>query len=134
MLLLTILILPCVARAALYPSSDKCFEEAATKYITCKPIHGRPSHCNCTEKIPCYIKFILTKFNGTFYINQTSDQVQQGPTITVRQFGIVVIDVFNEMPEDTSIHFHGMRQRNVPWIDGVGNITQYPIPAKGRFR
>ena len=62
--------------------------------------------------------------NGTF----------QGPTIIVEERGIVVVDVFNEMDEDTSIHFHGMHQRNVPWIDGVGNITQYPIPAWGKFR
>lgn len=62
--------------------------------------------------------------NGTF----------QGPTIIAKVQSIVVVDVFNEMAEDTSIHFHGMHQRNVPWIDGVGNLTQYPIPAGGKFR
>lgn len=134
MLLLIFLILPGLARAAESASADECFDEAATEYITCKKVNGRPSHCDCTEKIPCYIKFNLTNVNQTFFINKTSDLLEQGPTITVKQYGIIILDVFSEMDVDTSIHFHGMRQRNVPWIDGVGNITQYPIPAKGRFR
>ena len=134
MLLLIFLILAGLARAVEDVSPDECFDEAATKYITCKAVHGRPSHCDCTEEFPCYIKFILTLVNKTFYINQTSDLLEQGPTITAKQFGIIILDVFNEMNVDTSIHFHGMRQRNVHWIDGVGNVTQYPIPPKGRFR
>jgi FtsP/CotA-like multicopper oxidase with cupredoxin domain len=65
-----------------------------------------------------------------YLINQTF----QGPTIIAKQYGIVVIDVSNEMDENTAIHFHGIRQRNVPWMDGAGNVTQYPIQAYGRFR
>ncbi|XP_028396788.1 laccase-like [Dendronephthya gigantea] len=35
----------------------------------------------------------------------------------------------------TSIHWHGMHQRNVPWMDGVADVTQYGIqPNGGKFR
>ncbi|CAB3987327.1 laccase-25-like isoform X1 [Paramuricea clavata] len=65
----------------------------------------------------------FAKSNGKCLINGS----YPGPTIIVRYRGIVAIDVYNTMDEYTSIHFHGMHQRSVPWIDGVGNITQYPI-------
>ena len=130
MWLLFVLIVPCLAQ------TDQCFKDA--KYVTCRPVHGRPAACDCTNIDPCYIKMIITK-NQTEYRNKTQynylvNGTFQGPTIIAEERGILVVDVFNEMDEDTSIHFHGMHQRNVPWIDGVGNITQYPIPANGKFR
>ncbi|XP_028416893.1 laccase-3-like [Dendronephthya gigantea] len=121
------------------PPPEKCFNEAIPKYVTCRPVHGRPAACNCRNIDPCYIKLIITRKskihptstnNYNYYVNGTF----QGPTIIAEEKGIVVVDVFNDMDEDTSIHFHGMHQHNVPWIDGVGNITQYPIPANGKFR
>ena len=130
LILLILIIVPCLAQN----DPQECFKDA--KYITCTQVHGRRDACDCTNTDPCYIKMIITKtkdksgmktlylVNGTF----------QGPTIIAEERGIVVVDVFNEMDEDTSIHFHGMHQHNVPWIDGVGNITQYPIPANGKFR
>ena len=133
MLFLFVLIIPCLAQND--PTSQECFKD--TKYITCTPVHGRRDACDCTNIDPCYIKMIITKgkdecCNETLYlVNGTF----QGPTIIAEEQGIVVVDVFNEMiDEDTSIHFHGMHQHNVPWMDGVGNITQFPIPAKGKFR
>ncbi|XP_028416892.1 laccase-2-like [Dendronephthya gigantea] len=121
------------------PPPEKCFNEAIPKYVTCRPVHGRPAACNCRNIDPCYIKLIITRKrkidpteanNYTYFVNGTF----QGPTIIAEEKGIVVVDVFNDMDEDTSMHFHGMHQHNVPWIDGVGNITQYPIPANGKFR
>ena len=132
MWILLLLAVPCLAILPTDPPPEKCFAEAATKYITCRPVIGRPAACHCTGKEPaCYIKMILSKgSDGKLYINGS----QPGPTIIVRYRGVVAIDVYNTMDEDTSIHFHGMHQINVPWIDGVGNITQYPILAKGKFR
>ena len=57
-----------------------------------------------------------------YLINQTF----QGLTIIVKQYGIVVIDVSNEMDEDTSIHFHGIRQRKCS-MDGWCRKC-HPVP------
>ena len=58
-----------------------------------------------------------------------------GPTLIVPEGATVVADVTNNMfTEETSIHWHGMHQRNTPWMDGVGFITQCPIEAGSSFR
>lgn len=38
------------------------------------------------------------------------------------------------MSEGTSIHWHGMHQRNSPFMDGVPHISQCPIPSGQNFR
>ena len=58
-----------------------------------------------------------------------------GPTLIVPEGATVVVDVTNYMfTEETSVHWHGMHQRNTPWMDGVGYITQCPIEAGSSFR
>ena len=58
-----------------------------------------------------------------------------GPMLIVNENATVVVDVVNLLTtEETSIHWHGMHQRNTPWMDGVGYITQCPIQAGGSFR
>ena len=58
-----------------------------------------------------------------------------GPTIIVNEDTTVVVDVFNYLAtEETSIHWHGIHQRNTPWMDGVGFISQCPIEAGTSFR
>lgn len=39
--------------------------------------------------------------------------------------------VRNDLPQDTAVHWHGVRVPNE--MDGVPNVTQYPIPPGGRF-
>lgn len=47
----------------------------------------------------------------------------------------VVADVKNQMPgSETSIHWHGIRQRETPWMDGVPMVTQCPIMEGQTFR
>lgn len=55
-------------------------------------------------------------YNGTF----------PGPTIQVTQGDKVRIVVHNNLPEDTTLHLHGLELVNS--MDGVPNITQTPIP------
>ena len=31
--------------------------------------------------------------------------------------------------EGSSIHWHGLYQRDTPWMDGIPMVTQCPIPA-----
>lgn len=45
------------------------------------------------------------------------------------------MDVVNRlMGESTTIHWHGMHQRETPYMDGVPFITQCPIPPHTTFR
>lgn len=58
-----------------------------------------------------------------------------GPSIVVCRDDIVIVDVRNVAEGlSTSIHFHGMRQIDTQWMDGVPYVTQCPIPYGSVFR
>ncbi|KAI4963814.1 hypothetical protein ZWY2020_010426 [Hordeum vulgare] len=51
-----------------------------------------------------------------------------GPTIHATQGDTIVVDVHNKLEtENTAIHWHGIRQIDTPWADGVAGVTQCPI-------
>ncbi|XP_067684150.1 uncharacterized protein [Haliotis asinina] len=51
-----------------------------------------------------------------------------GPPIEVYQGQTVLVHVTNNMDSDTtSVHWHGVRQKGSPWMDGVPFLTQCPI-------
>ncbi|CAG8609775.1 4203_t:CDS:2, partial [Racocetra fulgida] len=52
-----------------------------------------------------------------------------GPLISAYKGDTIVLNVKNELDEDTSIHSHGMFQRGTPWYDGVPGQTECGIPA-----
>ena len=54
-----------------------------------------------------------------------------GPQIRMRQGERVRIEVENRLPQETTIHWHGLRIPNA--MDGVPYLTQPPIPPGGRF-
>ena len=54
-----------------------------------------------------------------------------GPTIEVVEGDKVRIVVHNELPEATSMHWHGLDVPNV--MDGVIGLVQDPIPPGGKF-
>ena len=54
-----------------------------------------------------------------------------GPEIRVRQGQTARIEVENRLPQETTIHWHGLRLPNA--MDGVPDLTQAPIPPGGRF-
>ena len=58
-----------------------------------------------------------------------------GPTLVVYEGQVVVANVVNNLLiETTSIHWHGMQQRNTPWMDGAILISQCPIGPSETFR
>lgn len=58
-----------------------------------------------------------------------------GTSIQVCVNDIVVVDVTNDMEgSSTSIHWHGMTQKNTPFSEGVPFISQCPIPFGNSFR
>ena len=58
-----------------------------------------------------------------------------GPTLIIHENQTVVADVENLLSDEgISIHWHGMHQRNTPWMDGIGFISQCPILPGASFR
>ena len=52
-----------------------------------------------------------------------------GPVLRVRQGERLRVDVVNDLPEATTVHWHGLRLPNA--MDGVPHLTQPPIAAGG---
>ncbi|XP_015173568.1 PREDICTED: laccase-5 [Polistes dominula] len=58
-----------------------------------------------------------------------------GPSIQVCQHDKIIVDVENAAEgTDTTIHWHGVFQKNYQYYDGVPHITQCPISAPNTFR
>ncbi|KAK9925770.1 hypothetical protein M0R45_023035 [Rubus argutus] len=64
----------------------------------------------------CHTKPLLT-VNGEY----------PGPTIGVHEGDHVEIKVTNRIAQNTTIHWHGIRQLRTGWADGPSYITQCPI-------
>ncbi|XP_074343273.1 laccase-17-like [Apium graveolens] len=64
----------------------------------------------------CHTKSIVT-VNGEF----------PGPRIVAREGDRLIIKVTNHVPNNISIHWHGIRQIRSGWADGPAYITQCPI-------
>jgi iron transport multicopper oxidase len=58
-----------------------------------------------------------------------------GPLLEAELDDILVVHVKNNLPtnEEVTIHFHGMRMRQTPQMDGMAHITQIPIPSGQQF-
>jgi FtsP/CotA-like multicopper oxidase with cupredoxin domain len=59
------------------------------------------------------------------------DNLIPGPEIRLRQGEPVRITVHNQLPEDTTVHWHGVRVPNA--MDGVPGLTQPPIKPGESF-
>lgn len=58
-----------------------------------------------------------------------------GPTIVVYENQTVIANVVNKLvTESTAIHWHGMLQRNTPWMDGALHVNQCPIGPSESFK
>ncbi|CAD5120376.1 DgyrCDS8948 [Dimorphilus gyrociliatus] len=57
-----------------------------------------------------------------------------GPPIIVYEGQIVTVKLKNSLDsQGTSLHFHGIKQLNTAWMDGVGGVTQCPISPGQSF-
>ena len=59
------------------------------------------------------------------------DQMVPGPEIRVRQGERIRVSVENKLPEETTVHWHGIRLPNA--MDGVPYLTQKPVAPGERF-
>ena len=57
-----------------------------------------------------------------------------GPTLIVHEGQIVIVNVHNKLTtEGISVHWHGIHQRDSPYMDGVGQVTQCQIGPSSSF-
>jgi L-ascorbate oxidase len=58
-----------------------------------------------------------------------------GPTIRANVHDMIIVHIHNALHtmEEVTIHFHGILQRQTPQMDGVGFVTQMPIPNGQTF-
>lgn len=56
-----------------------------------------------------------------------------GPTIELTRGDRVIINVYNNLDEITTLHSHGITQKGTPWYDGIPAISQCGIPPKASF-
>src|SRR3546814_13150717 len=59
------------------------------------------------------------------------DGVSPGPTIRVRQGEEVFVRLQNDLPQPTTIHWHGIRIDNA--MDGVPHLTQHAVAPDETF-
>src|SRR3974390_2468359 len=59
------------------------------------------------------------------------DDAIPGPLLRVRQGEELNLQLFNELDEPTSLHWHGVRSPNA--MDGVPDLTQTPVEPGGSF-
>lgn len=55
------------------------------------------------------------------------------PTFVWDEDDDVEITVYNDMPKNVTVHWHGLDQKNTPWADGTPGLTQRPIKPGGEF-
>lgn len=55
------------------------------------------------------------------------------PTILANWGDWIQVTVHNDMDEGTSLHWHGLLQKETPWFDGVPSVHQCPIPPGSSF-
>ncbi len=73
------------------------------------------------------VNFTGTAVNTAIVAN---DQLP-APTLHFKQGDHVTLNVYNHLPMNTSVHWHGLL---VPWqMDGVEGVSQKPIPPGGVF-
>nr|QEE59997.1 laccase-6 [Betula platyphylla] len=63
----------------------------------------------------------------------TINGIFPGPVIYAQEGDRMIVKVSNETPYNTTIHWHGVRQRRSCWFDGASYITQCPIQAGQTF-
>ncbi|MCK6450333.1 MAG: multicopper oxidase family protein [Alphaproteobacteria bacterium] len=80
---------------------------------------ARPARVNLVG--PAYPDTEVWSFDGTV----------PGPIIRIRQGARLRVDVRNELSQDTTVHWHGIRLPNA--MDGVPHLTQKPIAPGETF-
>ncbi|MCJ1399074.1 hypothetical protein MMC11_002276 [Xylographa trunciseda] len=56
-----------------------------------------------------------------------------GPQLRLNYGDSVEVVVYNNLPVEATVHFHGIEQMGTPWSDGVPGVSQKPIQPNATF-
>jgi FtsP/CotA-like multicopper oxidase with cupredoxin domain len=111
----------CAALGALPASLAGCAARAQGTAAQAREVRleAGPARMNVVGK--AYPETDLWAYNGAF----------PGPVLRARQGERLRVRLVNRLPQDTTIHWHGIRLPNA--MDGVPHLTQPPVPPGGEF-
>lgn len=70
------------------------------------------------------------RYRTAYFIND----MMPGPSLVVYEGQQVAVRVSNRLlQEGTSVHWHGIKHRGTPWMDGVAGVTQCAINPEENF-
>ncbi|XP_039042033.1 laccase-17-like [Hibiscus syriacus] len=103
------------------PPAFLLFFSFSTFCLLADPVLGITRHYKFDVKLHNVTRLCQTKsivsVNGQF----------PGPRIVAREGDQLLIKVINHVPNNISIHWHGIRQLRSGWADGPAYVTQCPI-------
>ncbi|KOB77132.1 Laccase 1 [Operophtera brumata] len=92
----------------------------------CKECPYNATHCGYPDCVPA---------NGIGRPITVVNRKMPGPSIQVCKGDKIIVDVENSlMASATSIHWHGLHQKETPFMDGTPFVTQCPIQPESTFR
>ncbi len=74
---------------------------------------------------------VKRQINGNTVFAYAYNDQSPGPVLKVKQGSSIYVDFKNNLPESTTVHWHGLRLENK--FDGVPDITQKEVPPGGSF-
>ncbi len=75
---------------------------------------------------------VFKEIGGRNYSLYAYNKQLPGPVIQVEQGSKITVNFKNNLPEPTTVHWHGLRLKNE--FDGVPDVTQKPVEPGGSFR
>lgn len=90
---------------------------------------------NCPNLTDC-VKENCIAADGIERAVETINRLIPGPSIQVCKHDVIIVNLENLLRSQrvTSIHWHGIKQKGTPHMDGVSQITQCPIVPNTKFQ
>lgn len=115
----------CSRNCSLYPTAMTCeYEWTLESYSTLSR-----ACFNCPHNYTDCLRENCILADGVAKPIEVVNKLLPGPSVQVCKGDTIVVNVKNMMRSNrvTSIHWHGMRHRGNPYMDGIGMVSQCPI-------
>ncbi|XP_014238681.2 laccase-like [Trichogramma pretiosum] len=90
---------------------------------------------NCPSNMADCLRSHCLPGDGNQKMVYTVNRMLPGPSVVACHNDMIVVEVRNTMmSESTTIHWHGFKQKNTPYMDGVPFVTQCPIQPGETFQ
>ena len=84
------------------------------------------------DEIDIRASLVRRTINGKTLVMYGYNEMYPGPLIRAPRGATIVVNFHNDIPDDTTVHWHGIRLDNR--FDGVPNVTQPPVAYGESFR